>query len=163
MEVLWAPWRMAYLTRAGLEQNDCFFCLPPDFQGADRKKLVLYSDPLVLVMMNLFPYNNGHLLVAPRRHVATLALAEPQERAAIMDQAARATEILTKVMQPHGFNMGINQGRVSGGSVDKHLHLHVTPRYQGDANYMTVFGQTRVISEAIEEAYDKLVGYFQKP
>lgn len=162
MDILWAPWRMAYITRAGLREGDCFFCLPPDHQGPDAERLVLYSDPLVLVMLNLYPYNNGHLLVAPRRHVPSLLAATEPERLAIMNQAARATEILEKVMCPHGFNMGINQGRASGGSVEAHLHFHITPRYVGDANYMSVFGETRVISEHILATFEKLVGPFNE-
>ncbi|MDR0882186.1 MAG: HIT domain-containing protein [Candidatus Adiutrix sp.] len=162
MEVLWAPWRMAYIKRAGLRDNDCFLCLPPDHIGPDRDRLVLYSDPIVLVMMNLFPYNNGHLLVAPRRHIPSLSAANQAERLALMDQAARSTELLARVMSPQGFNLGVNQGRVAGGSVEDHLHLHVTPRYQGDSNYMTVFGQTRVISEHILAAFDHLAPLFNE-
>jgi ATP adenylyltransferase len=153
---------MAYITRAGLRDGDCFLCLPPEHQGPDRDRLVLYSDPVILVMMNLYPYNNGHLLVAPRRHVPSLAAAGEDERLALVNQVARASEILTDVMRPQGFNMGINQGRISGGSVEDHLHFHITPRYMGDANYMTVFGETRVISEHILAAFDKLVGPFNE-
>ncbi len=160
MDVLWAPWRMAYIKRAGLNEEACFLCLPPEHQGPDRRRLVLYSDKVVLVIMNLYPYNNGHLLVAPRRHISSLAEANQTERLALVNMAARATDILTEVMEPHGFNLGINQGKVSGGSVEAHLHLHVTPRYLGDANYMTVFSETRVISEHILDAFDKLVGPF---
>lgn len=162
MEVLWAPWRMAYIARADLKANDCFFCLPPDHLGPDKDRLVLYSDRTALVMMNLFPYNNGHLLVAPRRHIPSLSAANSAERLALFDLAARSTDILTKVMEPHGFNLGINQGRVSGGSVEDHLHIHVTPRFLGDSNYMTVFGQTRVISEHILASFDKLVVHFNE-
>lgn len=160
MEVLWAPWRLAYISRAGLKADDCFLCLPPDHLGPDKDRLVLYSDSAALVMMNLFPYNNGHLLVAPRRHIPSLSAADSAERLALFDLAARATEILTEVMAPQGFNIGINQGKVSGGSVEAHLHIHVTPRFLGDSNYMTVFGQTRVISEHILATYDKLLEPF---
>jgi len=153
---------MAYITRADLKENDCFFCLPPDLQGPDKDRLVLYSDRTALVMMNLFPYNNGHLLVAPRRHIPSLSAADSRERLALCDLAARSTDILTRVMEPQGFNLGINQGRVSGGSVEDHLHIHVTPRFLGDSNYMTVFGQTRVISEHILDAFDKLVVHFNE-
>lgn len=162
MEVLWAPWRMAYITRAGLKENDCFFCLPPEHRGPDRDRLVLYSDPTTLVMMNLFPYNNGHLLVAPRRHIPSMSAADSAERLGLFDLAARSTEILTQVMEPHGFNIGINQGKVSGGSVEDHLHIHVTPRFLGDSNYMTVFGEVRVISEHILATFDQLVSRFNE-
>ena len=162
MENLWAPWRMDYILRAGSDKGGCFLCLPPDHLGPDRDRLILYSDPVVLVIMNLYPYNNGHLMVAPRRHVATLAKADEEERLALTNQAARASEILDRIMAPHGFNMGINQGRVAGGSVEEHLHIHITPRYLGDNNYMAAIGETKVISEHILTTYDKLVPAFNQ-
>jgi len=160
MDVIWAPWRMSYIQDAGRKDGGCFFCLPEKHLGPDRDKLVLYSDPLILVMMNLYPYNNGHLLVAPRRHVPSLSLATEAERLALINQVSRASDILADNMNPQGFNMGINQGRVSGGSVEEHLHFHITPRYLGDSNYMTVIGETRVISEHILATFDKLVTEF---
>ena len=160
METLWAPWRMSYIT--GPREAGCFLCLPRDHLGPDRGRLVLFSDRLVLVMMNLYPYNNGHLLISPRRHIPSLSAAGEDERLALTNQAARATEILDRIMTTRGFNLGINQGQVSGGSIEDHLHLHVTPRYPGDSNYMTVFGETRVISEHILATYDKLAPAFNE-
>ncbi len=160
MQVMWAPWRMAYIKDAGRRDGGCFLCLDPDHRGPDRSKLVLYSDDLILVMMNLYPYNNGHLLVAPRRHIPSLSAATEAERLALVNMSARASEILGRLLEPQGFNIGINQGRVSGGSVEEHLHIHVTPRYLGDSNYMTVLGETRVISEHILATYDKLAASF---
>jgi len=151
---------MSYIT--GEREKGCFLCLPPDHLGPDRGRLLLFSDPQVLVMLNLYPYNNGHLLISPRRHIPSLAAAGEAERLALMNQAARATDILDRVQRPQGFNIGINQGRVSGGSVEDHLHIHVTPRYLGDSNYMTVIGQARVISEHILATYDKLVSAFNE-
>ena len=162
MDVLWAPWRMAYIKRAGLKEEACIFCLPSDHRGPDPDRLVLYSDETAMVMMNLYPYNNGHLLVAPRRHVPSLSAANQAERLALVNLVARASDILTVVMNAQGFNMGINQGKVSGGSVEDHLHFHITPRYLGDSNYMTVFGQTRVISEHILDSYEQLVVHFNE-
>ena len=160
MEVIWAPWRMSYISEAGQKKCGCFLCLEPDRLGPDRSRLVLYSDELVLVMMNLYPYNNGHLLVAPRRHIPSLLAANEKERLALVNETARASDMLGRVMNPCGFNMGINQGRVSGGSVEDHLHMHITPRYLGDSNYMTVLGETRVISEHILATYDKLAAAY---
>ncbi|MDR2935538.1 MAG: HIT domain-containing protein [Candidatus Adiutrix sp.] len=151
---------MSYIT--GEREKGCFLCLPPDHLGPDRDRLVLFSDRQVLVMLNLYPYNNGHLLISPRRHIPNLAAASETERLALMNQAARATGILERIVKPQGFNIGINQGRVSGGSVEDHLHVHVTPRYLGDSNYMTVIGQARVISEHILATYDKLVAAFNE-
>lgn len=162
MDVIWAPWRMSYIQDAGRKDGGCFFCLPENHLGPDRDKLVLYSDPAALVMMNLYPYNNGHLLVAPRRHVSSLSQASEQERLTLVNLVARASDILSAKMNAQGFNMGINQGRVAGGSVEDHLHFHITPRYLGDSNYMAVFGETRVISEHILATFDKLVTAFNE-
>jgi len=151
---------MSYIT--GEREKGCFLCLPPDHLGPDRGRLLLFSDSQILVMLNLYPYNNGHLLISPRRHIPSLAAAGEAERLALMNQTARATEILDLCLKPQGFNIGINQGRVSGGSVEDHLHIHITPRYLGDSNYMTVLGQARVISEHILATYDKLVSAFNE-
>jgi ATP adenylyltransferase len=139
----------------------CIFCLPPDHTGPLKERLVLYSDPLVFVVMNRYPYNNAHLLTAPRRHVATLSLATSEERAALMDITARCADILTKFLMPDGFNMGINQGKVAGAGVADHLHMHIVPRFNGDTNYMTVLSETRVIPEHISATYDKLEALFR--
>lgn len=160
METIWAPWRMEYILRPDKDKEACFLCLPPDHRGPDRERLLLYSDERILVMMNLYPYMNGHLLIAPRRHVSSLAKSSEAERLAIMNMAAKASEILTEVMCPAGFNMGVNQGKVAGGSVEDHLHFHITPRYLGDSNYMTAIGETRVVSEHILATYDRLAGHF---
>ncbi len=160
MEIIWAPWRMDYILRPDKDKDPCFLCLPPGHMGPDRDRLVLYSDATVLALMNLYPYSNGHLLIAPRRHAATLAQTSENERLAIMNLAAKASEVLTAVMKPAGFNMGINQGKAAGGSVEDHLHFHITPRYPGDCNYMTAVGETRVISEHIRSTYDKLLERF---
>jgi ATP adenylyltransferase len=151
---------MEYILRPDKDRENCFLCLPPEHSGPDRERLVLYSDADVLVVMNLYPYTNGHLLIAPRRHVSTLAKTTEAERLAIMNMAAKASDILMEVMKPAGFNMGINQGKVAGGSVEDHLHFHITPRYLGDSNYMAVIGESRVISEHIQATYDKLREHF---
>jgi ATP adenylyltransferase len=151
---------MDYINAPKNDKNNCFICLPKDHLGPLRERLVLYSDSLAQVIMNLYPYNNAHLMTAPRRHVATLALATVEERVAMVNLAARATEILDRVMSPHGYNLGINQGLVAGAGLADHLHFHITPRYQGDTNYMTVLGDTRVIPEHIMATFDKLVGLF---
>jgi ATP adenylyltransferase len=138
----------------------CVFCLPEEHLGPLKERLVLYSDPQVLLIMNRFPYNNAHLMAAPRRHVATLASATESERLALVNLTARATMVLDQVQKPDGYNLGINQGAVAGAGIADHLHFHITPRYNGDTNYMTVIGETRVIPEHIIATYEKLVGYF---
>jgi ATP adenylyltransferase len=151
---------MDYILGKDPRPEGCVFCLPEGHMGPLRDRLVLYSDRDVLLIMNRYPYNNAHLMVAPRRHVATLSGAEPAERLAMMNLAARATEILTKAQKPDGYNLGINQGQVAGAGITDHLHLHITPRYNGDTNYMTVIGETRVIPEHLAATYDKLLKFF---
>jgi ATP adenylyltransferase len=151
---------MDYILQEPKKDEGCVFCLPEGHLGPLPERLVLYADPLVFLMMNRFPYNNAHLLVAPRRHVATLADASVEERAAIIELTARVTTALSGSMRPDGFNMGINQGKVAGAGISEHLHLHVTPRYNGDTNYMTVIGETRVVPEHIRATYERLVGLF---
>jgi ATP adenylyltransferase len=139
----------------------CVFCLQEGHLGPLPERLVLYADETVFLVMNRYPYNNGHVLVAPRRHVATLSEATAEERAALMELATRATEALTAVMNPDGFNIGVNQGRVAGAGIDAHLHIHVTPRWNGDTNYMTVLGETRVVPEHIRRTYERLLERFR--
>jgi ATP adenylyltransferase len=153
---------MAYIEGTDkVKQQGCVFCLPPDHLGPMAERLVLYSDDLTIVIMNLYPYNNGHLLVAPRRHVNSLSLTTESERLALMNLTVRATEALEKAQKAQGFNLGINQGTVAGAGITDHLHLHVTPRYLGDVNFMTVLSETRVIPEHIEATYQRLLGFFQ--
>ncbi|MDR2200484.1 MAG: HIT domain-containing protein [Deltaproteobacteria bacterium] len=159
-EILWAPWRMEYILREPKDEEGCVFCLPEDHLGPLPERLVLYSDQTALVMMNRYPYNNAHLLVAPRRHVATLAEATAEERSAVIELAARTTSLLSAFMKPDGFNMGVNQGKVAGAGISEHLHMHITPRYNGDTNYMTVLGETRVIPEHLAKTYEKLLELF---
>ncbi|MDR2339821.1 MAG: HIT domain-containing protein [Deltaproteobacteria bacterium] len=151
---------MEYILEDPKDSDGCVFCLPEGHLGPLPERLVLWSDPTVFVMMNRYPYNNAHLLVAPRRHVATLADATPLERSAIIELTAKATRALEEGMSPDGFNMGVNQGKVAGAGISEHLHLHITPRYNGDTNYMTVIGETRVIPEHLRRTYEKLVGLF---
>ncbi|MDR3134605.1 MAG: HIT domain-containing protein [Deltaproteobacteria bacterium] len=150
---------MDYILGKDPRPDGCVFCLPPGHSGPLRERLVLFSDSEALLIMNRYPYSNGHLLIAPRRHVATLAEARPGERLAMLNLAARATEILDRAQKPDGYNLGINQGQVAGAGIADHLHLHVTPRYNGDTNYMTVLGETRVIPEHIEATYEKLLRF----
>jgi ATP adenylyltransferase len=151
---------MDYILGKDPGPSGCVFCLPDGHLGPLPERLVLYSDREVLLIMNRYPYNNAHLMVAPRRHVATLALAEPGERLALVNLAARATEVLDRTQTPDGYNLGINQGQVAGAGIADHLHLHITPRYNGDTNYMTVIGETRVIPEHIMATYRNLLGFF---
>jgi ATP adenylyltransferase len=138
----------------------CVFCLPEGHAGPLPERLVLCADALVFLVMNRYPYNNGHVLAAPRRHVATLAQATREERAALMELTVRATETIGELLAPDGFNIGVNQGRTAGAGIDAHLHVHVTPRWNGDTNYMTVLADTRVVPEHIRRTYERLLERF---
>ena len=161
-DTLWAPWRMDYILEdpKGKDKEGCVFCLPEGHLGPLPERLVLCSDPLVFAVMNRYPYNNAHLLAAPRRHVASLSEASAEERTALIELTAKITDILTAAMRPDGFNIGINQGKTAGAGISGHLHIHITPRWQGDTNYMTAIAETRVIPEHILATYQKLLELF---
>jgi ATP adenylyltransferase len=152
---------MDYILRdRSADQGGCFLCLPADHRGPLRERLVLCADELTLLIMNRFPYNNGHLMAAPRRHVASLSLTSEAERLALTNLVARATEVLDRLMKPDGYNLGVNQGLAAGAGVEDHLHFHVTPRWLGDVNYMTALGETRVVPEHLMATWERLAGHF---
>ena len=159
MENLWAPWRMDYIL--GKREPYCIFC--PDGDGhTDEERLILHRGRLVMVMMNKFPYNNGHLLVAPWRHVAGLEELSEEEMTAIMQWITISIQVLKLIMHPNGFNVGLNLGGAAGAGVEGHLHFHVVPRWQGDTNFLTVFGDIRSIPEHLKQTYEKLLSHFKK-
>ena len=160
MKVLWAPWRMQYIL-SDQKRDECIFCPGVDRKG-DEERLILYVGPLTLVMMNRFPYINGHLLVAPVRHVPGLDSLSEEETLDLLVTVRKSIEILRAVMTPEGFNVGLNLGHVAGAGVEEHIHFHIVPRWKGDTNYMTVLGEVRVIPEHITETYHKLLLHFQE-
>ncbi len=143
------------------EGEGCIFCTG-DHRDEDRSRLILYVGRLSMVMMNRFPYINGHLLVAPVRHVRGLELLSQDETSDLLTVVGRSVEVLKKVMKPEGFNVGLNLGKVAGAGVEEHMHFHIVPRWNGDNNYMTVLGDVRVIPEHIEETYHKLLPHFKE-
>ncbi|HIE03138.1 MAG TPA: HIT domain-containing protein [Candidatus Latescibacteria bacterium] len=159
MRQLWAPWRIRYILEAD-KVGGCIFCDKPK-ENEDKRNLILYRGRKCFVMMNKFPYNNGHLMVAPYRHTADLAGLSPEEREELMALAGMSVEILERVLSAQGFNIGMNLGRVAGAGIDQHLHLHVVPRWNGDTNFMPILGDVKVISEALEETYRKLRSGFE--
>jgi ATP adenylyltransferase len=154
MKRLWAPWRMEYIL-SDQDKGDCIFC-PGDDRGQDEERLILHVGSQVMVVMNRFPYNNGHLLVAPIRHVSGLEHLSDEESLHVLLTVRRSIEVLRKVMGPDGFNVGLNLGRVAGAGMEEHMHFHIVPRWNGDTNYMTVFGDVRVVPEHLKETYRKL-------
>jgi len=159
MKQLWAPWRIKYILEAD-KADGCIFCDKPK-EDKDQENLILYRGRKCFVMMNKFPYNNGHLMIAPYRHTADLAGLSPEEREELMALAGMSVEILERTLSAQGFNIGMNLGRVAGAGIDQHLHLHVVPRWSGDTNFMPILGDVKVISEALEETYRKLRSGFE--
>ncbi len=160
MQRLWAPWRMEFI--AGEKGDGCFLC---DAVGAgmeaDRETLVLERGRRAFVIMNRYPYNNGHLLVAPNRHGGEFCEMTPEEMAEVMALAQRWQRIICEVMKAEGFNMGLNLGKCAGAGVPDHLHLHIVPRWSGDTNFMPVVADAHVVPQALLELYDKLLDKLQ--
>ena len=155
---IWAPWRLRYVKDAK-QIDECIFCAKPA-AGDDRDALIVHRGERCFVMLNLFPYTNGHLMVAPFDHVGRLQEIDAEVTAEMMALAQRAMTTMEDVYDPEGFNVGINQGRVAGAGVEGHIHLHVVPRWAGDNNYMPVLADTRVMPQSLEESYDALLGGF---
>ncbi|MBI4260872.1 MAG: HIT domain-containing protein [Actinobacteria bacterium] len=154
MERLWSPWRMEYITAARDESTGCIFCELPERDDAEA--LILYRGERGFVVLNAYPYNPGHLMVAPFRHVADLGELDDDEVLDVGRLLQVAERTLREEMSPDGFNLGMNLGRVAGAGVPGHLHWHVVPRWNGDTNFMPVVGETRVLPESLEDTYRKL-------
>lgn len=156
MKQLWAPWRMTYIKDAG-SSDDCIFDSKPAQDPAhDKEQLILYRGQRCFIMMNLYPYNSGHLLIAPYEHLASLELLPAKTIAEMMKLAQRCETAIRAAMNPDGFNLGINEGKVAGAGFAGHVHLHIVPRWDGDTNFMPVVGAVKVMPEFLEQTYDKI-------
>jgi ATP adenylyltransferase len=153
---MWAPWRIEYILSE--KEDGCIFC----DALCEKDDLTLFKGPDTLVVMNKFPYINGHLLVAPVRHVSGLDRLHKHEMAELLATVERSVDILEHVMKPDGFNVGLNLGKVAGAGVEEHLHFHIVPRWFGDTNALTVFAEVRVIPEHIQATCNNLKPYFDK-
>jgi ATP adenylyltransferase len=161
MEHLWSPWRLAYVTGAVGETSDrCIFC--DAGPQSNRDELVLIRTPLAYVVLNLYPYNNGHLMVAPTRHVASLASSTPEELGELMRLTRHAEIVLAEAYAPQGINVGINLGRPAGAGIVDHLHVHLVPRWIGDSSFITVVGNTRVLPEELGQTAARLRPIFER-
>ena len=153
---IWAPWRLAYVMDDSKETEDeCIFCAKPAADD-DEANLVLYRGSSCFVLLNLFTYTNGHLMIAPYEHLARLLELPAETIAEMMRLAQRSMERLGKVYDPHGYNVGFNQGRSAGAGVEHHIHMHVVPRWGGDTNFMPVLADTRVMPQSLEQSYETL-------
>ena len=164
MDRLWAPWRMEYISGASTQaypEGACVLCLMGE-ESPSEENLMLHRGTVCYTIMNLFPYINGHLMVLPYRHIASLADLAEDERLEMFEQADLSERVLKRAINPDGFNVGMNLGRVAGAGIADHLHLHIVPRWNGDTNFMPVLGETRVISEALSETYLELKPIFRE-
>ncbi len=157
VDYLWAPWRLSYVTAAKAPTRDdpCFICKGLEEQD-DRKNLLPLRTPLSVVLLNRFPYNNGHLLVAPRAHKGILSDLTPDELLEVMETLRKMVAVLDRLMRPEGYNIGLNLGHAAGAGLPGHLHWHVVPRWDGDTNFMPVVSDTKVIVQSLDALYDLL-------
>ncbi len=156
LPAIWAPWREAFIL--GKKEKGCIFCSRLK-RKKDRRDLILRRGERNFIIMNLYPYTSGHLMVVPYRHVAVLSALTPDETLEMLQLAAKAVGALKKAFRPDGFNLGMNLGRAAGTGVEGHLHLHVVPRWAGDANFKPVVGKTKVFSVGLEKTYEMLYPY----
>jgi ATP adenylyltransferase len=159
MRSLYAPWRMEYI--GGPEAPGCLFCRTREAPvAADRGNLVVHRAEDALVMLNKFPYNSGHLLVAPRAHVPSLADLDDEQTLATMRLVRRSLTVLEGVMRPAGFNVGVNIGRDAGAGIPDHVHVHVVPRWAGDTNFLPVLAEVKVVNEHLDRTWEKVAAAF---
>lgn len=159
MDRLWSPWRLAYVTAAQHSPTECIFC---DAAAQPDAELVLFRGRLCFVILNLFPYNNGHLMVAPNRHLNTLGMLDAEEQSELMTLVRWSEMALTEAYRPQGINVGINLGKVAGAGIEDHLHVHLVPRWAGDTNFMTALAEVRVLPEALEQTAGRLKPVFTR-
>ena len=159
MDRLWAPWRLSYVTAAQPPATDCIFC---DASGGREIDLVVFRGRHAYVILNLYPYNNGHLMVVPNRHLAALEALTTDEQSELMRLARLSEMALNEAYRPQGINVGINLGRAAGAGIENHLHVHLVPRWSGDTNFMTAVGQTRVLPEDLGATAGRLRPIFSR-
>ena len=161
MDVLWSPWRYDYITASGSAENGgCVFCDILNNSASDEENFILHRAEFNFVILNIYPYTSGHLMVLPYEHMASPSNAGKSTTDEMMDLVKRSTAAISDIYHSDGINMGMNLGRAAGAGVADHYHMHVLPRWVGDANFMTAIGQTRTIPETLRSSYEKLVGQF---
>ena len=158
MKILWAPWRMEYIV--GNREEGCLFCSKLK-RGDDRGNLILYRGERSFMILNRYPFTNGHLMVVPNRHVSSLEELNERETLELMASLKKSLLVLRRALKPDGFNVGMNLGREAGAGIAAHVHFHVVPRWNGDTNFMPVLFDTRVIPEFLEKTYEKLLSFVE--
>lgn len=160
MDRIWAPWRMAYITAD--KDDGCVFCAAAAEPEKDRENFLLWRGEHAFVILNRFPYSNGHLLVIPYHHVASLEDLDSETLGELMGMTKKCLALMRRTLRPDGFNIGINLGEAAGAGIAAHVHLHIVPRWNGDTNYMAVLASTRVIPASMEETYEMLLQGLQE-
>ena len=155
MDFIWSPWRYDYLASAGKKSPSCVFCVEQD-GSHDAERLIVFRGSHNFIILNLFPYTSGHVMVAPYEHLDTIAVAKAEQLSEMMQLAQRCISALQKLYRPEGFNIGMNLGQAAGAGIREHFHLHVVPRWIGDANFMSIVGETRVLPEELSQTYQRL-------
>jgi ATP adenylyltransferase len=161
MQTIWAPWRIKYILSGG-KARECFFCQKLQQPDKDQENFVLYRGKDAFALLNIYPYNSGHIMIAPYAHVSTLTDLTQEQISDLFFVTQLCEGVLTQGVRPEGFNIGINLGRASGAGMEEHLHVHIVPRWNGDTNYMTTISNVRVIPEHLEDSYARLAPLFPK-
>lgn len=162
MDVLWSPWRYDYIKadKTSADSSGCVFCDILNNPASDEEKFILHRAGFNFVILNIYPYISGHLMIVPFAHIADLDRAPKETTDELMDLTKICQNILREVYEPNGINLGMNLGKAAGAGVAEHLHMHILPRWVGDANFMTAVGETRTIPESLSTTYEKLKDKF---
>ena len=155
MKRLWSPWRMKYIENHEKEEG-CIFCNALSCTEDNEENLILKRGEKAFVIVNLYPYTSGHIMVAPMAHQPSLELLDPDTRAEMMEMVSESMVVLKKIYHPQAFNVGANIGKAAGAGVPDHVHMHIVPRWAGDTNFMSTLGETRVLPESLEETYKRI-------
>jgi ATP adenylyltransferase len=155
MDFIWSPWRFDYLASGGVKAPSCVFCIGED-RTHDAERLIVFRGTHNFIILNLFPYTSGHLMVAPYEHLDTIVSAKADQLTEMMQLSQKSIALLQKLYRPDGFNLGMNLGSAAGAGVREHFHLHVVPRWIGDASFMTIVGETRVLPEDLHKTYERV-------
>ena len=163
MEKLWSPWRSLYIQsfKEGKKDNNCIFCNAVEEDLNSESSLVVRKSKLTITVLNLYPYNNGHLMVVPKRHLSDFLELNPEENAEVMSELQLALKCLKMISKPDGFNVGANIGKSSGAGIDDHLHFHIVPRWNGDTNFMPVLGEVKVLSQDLLQTKKELIRAYE--
>jgi len=160
--IIWAPWRMQYVSSPSPSKDKKNIFLDKLCSSDDKSSLILFRGKFSFVMMNLYPYNNGHLMIAPNNRVEDMQSLDDNTMLEIMNLSSESMRIIKKVMKPSGFNFGANIGKSGGAGIEEHLHFHIVPRWDGDTNFMPVVGNTKVIVQGLADCYNQLKPFFDK-